>query len=286
MTDCYRTLGVSQRASAHEIRSAFLAKMKALHPDACRAAGSVEGDAGEISYAYWQLRDPGRRAEHDRLHFEKSAVMPLAPPKSGSTRKHKKLAQARPPALSKTPSNGGDGSRRPSRSKRLQPLRAVTGLAACLVAAAGFWIAFNHLDRQAGAQARTASVLDATAKGETAQLRRRGLDRALVTAAAQSFRNTMRRAGLAGAHDYARQCMLELAARPTMSMLDYCIAFDDRAADWEGAQDRRAREALGRPYFTQGQRFGRYRRVAQTLKSGPVRDAMLAEVAFFAAVDR
>lgn len=285
MTDCYRLLGVSRQASANEIRSAFIAKMKALHPDTRHGDSRADGEAGEISSAYWQLRDPARRAEHDRLLFGEAALPPPRAAPTAAARHRRKRAQPPPPALPTPASRLREASRRPRRSKRLQPLRIAAGVAACMIAAASFAIAFTYLDPQAGAQARTAGMVGApNERDQRPAQRRRSADPALVSAAAQSFRETVRRTGLQGAHHYARQCLLELAARPSMTMLDYCIAFDARAADWERAQ--RARETRGRLYFAQSQRFGRYRRVARTLKAGHVRDAMLAEIAVLAANDR
>jgi len=281
MTDCYRILGVPRHASAREIRAAFLAKMKALHPDARRGDEPVEGEAGEISSAYWQLRDAGRRAAHDLALFggEQAPLTPPAPARVPARRSRQSKPRSSAPA--KPAPKVGEGSARPRQSRRLQPLRAAAGVAACLIAAAGFVIAYSYLDPATGAQARTASLLNAPAMRRTgAAPQRRGLDPALAAAASQTFRETMRRAGHEGAHDYAQQCLLELASRPTMTMLDYCIAFDDRAADWEAAQTDNA--AVDRHYFAEGQRFGRYRRVARLLKSGVVRDAMLTEIAFFA----
>lgn len=274
MTDCYRILGVDRRASAADIRAAYLAKMKTLHPDARRDGVPGDGEASEISFAYWQLRDPDRRAEHDLSLFSAPPARGRprsAPAERGRVKTHKARAAATP-----TDSGRAEPARRPRRSRRLQPLRTAAGIAACLVAGAGFIFAFNGIDMPADAQAHPAPPPDA--QGTQMQAERRVLDPAFKEAAATTFQETVRRGGMVAAHQHARQCLMELTAHPTMSMLDYCVAFDDLASAWEAARDTSERR-----YFAEMQRFGRYQSVVRGLQPGPIREAMLADVEYFAA---
>lgn len=73
MEDCYRILGVKPSASAAEIKRAFRAKAKAIHPD-------IPGDSKEtidrdermreLILAYETLSDPERRAEFDSTYVK------------------------------------------------------------------------------------------------------------------------------------------------------------------------------------------------------------------------
>jgi curved DNA-binding protein CbpA len=275
MTDCYRILGVSRHAAPGEIRAAYLAKIKLCHPDA--PGGGNPDEAGEISHAYWCLRDADRRAGHDqalfgpvRLAKSRNSKVPRAPV---SLRKQPR----RPPPARATPPVGSRSTRHRPQARRLQPVRAAAGVAACALAIVGFAAAGTHFGSQAAPQARSEG---ADAAYYAPVLARRRIDPDLSAAAAGEFREVVARSGVAGAHLYARQCLLELAARPSMTMLDYCIAFDDEASSWENAsQVRRS----SRRYFAPDQRFGRYRSAAQDMSPGRVRESMNAEIGFFAA---
>lgn len=276
MTDCYRILGVSRHAAPGEIRAAYLAKIKLCHPDA--AGGTGADEASEISHAYWLLRDAHRRAEHDRELFG-----PARPPRTRNGKRSRASVSlhkrpARPPLLRAKRPVGSRSSRVRPRARRLQPLRAAAGVAACALAIAGFAAAGTHFSSQAAPQPRGAIAEAARPSPPPA---RRKIDPDLSAAAAGQFREIVGRSGAAGAHLYARQCLLELSSRPSMTMLDYCIAFDDEASTWEGAA--RARRA-SRRYFAADQRFGRYRSAVQGMTPGPVRESMMAEIGFFAGV--
>lgn len=58
----YEVLGVSTGASAEEIRAAYRAAARTLHPD----AGGSPAAMRNLNVAWHVLRDPGRRAAYDR----------------------------------------------------------------------------------------------------------------------------------------------------------------------------------------------------------------------------
>jgi hypothetical protein len=62
-------------------------------------------------------------------------------------------------------------------------------------------------------------------------------------------------------------------------MLDYCIAFDDAAANWERPKPGAVRKA---EFFSDDQRSGTYREAALSMHEPAVRQAMLQEASFFA----
>ncbi|NLW86635.1 MAG: J domain-containing protein [Planctomycetes bacterium] len=59
----YIILGVSEAATQAEIKHAYRAKARRLHPD---ASGQEAGPFLEVQEAYEVLGDPGRRSEYDR----------------------------------------------------------------------------------------------------------------------------------------------------------------------------------------------------------------------------
>ena len=74
--DPYVVLGVSRRASAEEIARAYRRAARTSHPDS-GGVGSAERFRA-VTDAYDELRDPGRRALHDRSR--------TADPRGGSVR--------------------------------------------------------------------------------------------------------------------------------------------------------------------------------------------------------
>jgi molecular chaperone DnaJ len=64
--DYYDVLGVSRGASEAEIKRAFRALARELHPDVSAAPDS-DGRFREVAEAYEVLSDPGRRATYDRF---------------------------------------------------------------------------------------------------------------------------------------------------------------------------------------------------------------------------
>lgn len=79
MTDHYATLGLKPDADPATIRAAYIELMRRYHPDRAGAeADSVK--AQEVTAAYEVLRDPERRAAHDRrLARERGAPVSIAP---------------------------------------------------------------------------------------------------------------------------------------------------------------------------------------------------------------
>jgi hypothetical protein len=72
MEDLYATLGVSSNASDSEIRAAYLALIRQVHPD---VEGGDEERAKRITAAYTVLSDPKTRTEYDQR--EAAALCPV-----------------------------------------------------------------------------------------------------------------------------------------------------------------------------------------------------------------
>jgi molecular chaperone DnaJ len=65
--DYYRVLGVSDTASAKEIKSAYRKLSRQYHPDANEGEGAAEERFKEISAAYDVVGDPAKRKEYDEV---------------------------------------------------------------------------------------------------------------------------------------------------------------------------------------------------------------------------
>jgi hypothetical protein len=88
----YETLGVRPDAAPAELRAAYLAKARVLHPDrhigeAPRALAATERAMREVNHAWFVLGDPARRRDYDAML--RAAATPTATasrPANGATR--------------------------------------------------------------------------------------------------------------------------------------------------------------------------------------------------------
>lgn len=261
MTDFYVMLGLTRTATAEEIRAAYLERMKVLHPDCHAPTPPGAPSAADLNCAYWILRDRDRRAAYDRT------LAPLQPkPRRRSRHPGRALQKSAP---RRTPRKQSYQPRRSAVSRRARTTAAMVFVLIAVAAGAGT-LTMLKPERGQAASARAGS-------GEHKSLHRRILDESLASAAASEFETILRNAGFPGASLYGRQCLDELAAQPSSEMVDYCLAFDRTAAEWETTL---VTSGGSRRYFDAGSRVGRYRSLADSLDEGPVREAIVAEAAF------
>jgi hypothetical protein len=109
---------------------------------------------------------------------------------------------------------------------------------------------------------------------------RRPLDAGMRAAAADDFATVVRDFGLPGVEAFSRRCLAELPVRASLTMLDYCIAFDDAAANWERSR-RVPKDQERNRFFTNDQRSAAYRAIARLVQEPEVRGAMLQEARHF-----
>jgi DnaJ-class molecular chaperone len=75
MRDPYSLLGVKRSADADEIKAAWRAKAKTVHPDANQDDPSAASRFAEIGQAYEVLKDPDRRKRYDRAAEMHQTIM-------------------------------------------------------------------------------------------------------------------------------------------------------------------------------------------------------------------
>lgn len=270
MSDFYVMLGLARTATPGEIRRAYLERMKVLHPDMHAPCPEGAPSAADLNLAYWTLRHPDRRAAYDRTlapRTPRPAPRPQVHPRA--TRHARQLTPSRGPTRKKP--------YYPPRSAYSGRARAFAALAFVLIASAagaGTLAIWRKNERLS-----VASSVAAAEQAERRAVRRRAVDETLASAAAAEFEAILHGSGFSGASLYGRQCLDELAAQPNPAMVDYCLAFDRTAAEWEGAL---VTNSTDRRYFDVQARLRRYRALADDLREGPVRQAILAEAGYLA----
>ena len=69
MADFYNTLGVQRTASDDDIKKAYRKLAMTYHPDRNNGSSEAEEKFKEITEAYDVLRDPNKRAAHNRCSY-------------------------------------------------------------------------------------------------------------------------------------------------------------------------------------------------------------------------
>jgi hypothetical protein len=244
--DKYQLLGVGSDATERELRTAYLALMKSLHPD---VAAKESNAACEVTEAYWILRDTDRRRQYDR---ERNAPIAArrgpSPPRRGRT-----LVSGRLKAPNLIPHS-------PHAGKYANALSISVGLVALGVL--GWGLQTFALDPfsnvRPGGFALSQSRPVRTAAEPSAA------DKQLMMDAVIDFAQVRDAGGLAAAQTYSRRCLADYRRDPAHAMLVYCSAFDATAGVWQ--ETRQGSQRL--PYFEIGERRLRFSAASRVARQG------------------
>ncbi|MEO6256847.1 MAG: J domain-containing protein [Sphingomicrobium sp.] len=196
----YAALGLEPGADRAAIEEAYRRLIKRYHPD---RSGGDAARAAEINRAYFELRQPPERVEHQG-------------------RSAGGAGQAARRAAGRT---GGNIGTRPG-SSRLLPV--LTGAIALLLLLGG--------DRLVGMFNRIADLRPPTlaGRGSAVQADSATLDGPLeheaIAGAVSRAQRLAQRKDLAGLAQYSRGCHRRMRLQPELAQLDRCAAFDDTVA--------------------------------------------------------
>jgi len=152
--DHFEVMGLERTATGDEVREAYAAFARVLHPDACRDPALAdlrekrEATFIRLSAAYETLRDPAARAEYERA-FEPSKLRSprVAPVKMDATREGSARIVPPPPSPPSPPKapTAPPGPLTSAVDTRLMPDR-ILGVAEALFAEGQYWEAIQQLE--------------------------------------------------------------------------------------------------------------------------------------------
>ena len=191
MPQDHELLGIERDADPSEVRAAYIAALKRLHPDSSGTHAEAE-KVSELVGAYRRLRDSANR---------------------------------RDAALS-----GNQISLRVTRRPYLVPLRPMTpvvlwGRALTLALLAGAIMAAVLVTIPEPAPRRTTASADSTI-APTVPVEWAEPDEAIVRQAVGALQSFGPQDGASAVEAHSRRCFAELAGSRDLKLLDYCLAFD------------------------------------------------------------
>jgi hypothetical protein len=194
MTSDHEVLGIAPDATPVEIRAAYVARLKAAHPDI-----GAEGDGAQVSRlvrAYRNMRSAAlHRKAVARLELLPRVMDPPVPPAS-------------PPVI----------------WGKVLALLILLGAFAAVLYVSG---RPDLLDRGArAARIEPPKVGPAGVQREWA-----AVDEEVLRDAVMAVRSFTVNEGLAGLESHSRRCFSTLASAPNRHLLDYCLAFDAAATN-------------------------------------------------------
>lgn len=251
MLNSYKVLGIGADATPAQVRLAYIQLMKRYHPDAPGSDEASEEIARQVNRAFWTLRDPARRARHDRLLAANSET-PL-----------RRVAEVRFSPISPPMPLG-------------RPKPAGRGLGVAVAAAAIFSLgAFAYvqpqrvealLRQQQGITIVPTAEAEPMRSAETADTP--GVETWHIHGAVADLRQIVLENGMRPVEAYSRRCFEELAVAPTYTLLDHCVAFDTAAALVDAPRAQRASRAPN-PFFQPAARERRQQESALLVTSDP-----------------